>query len=103
GWTSDCSAHFFIASIEACKIFSSSISSGIHHCTVQQEDIFLIFSINLRRSSSERALLSRISSSNEQGSNITPAATTGPARHPLPTSSSPTISEKPSSQSIISK
>ena len=78
-----------IASRVACSMFTSSIILSLTIPTPQSKDSLVIISKSFSLLAGESFLLSFIPSIFSKGGRIATAATTGPARGPLPASSMP--------------
>ena len=78
-----------MASIEACRIFNSSISAGSARPIAQAKAFSLISAASVRRFFSLSFLESAKPAIGLFGSKITAAVTTAPTKGPRPTSSTP--------------
>src|SRR5512134_883358 len=92
-----------MASRDARRMFSSSISSGVAAATAYAEESAAITANSRSRRAGERVLESRMAGFSYPGGRITAAAITGPASGPLPASSTPAGERYPRSRASFSK
>src|SRR5512139_2857868 len=88
---------------EARRMFSSSISSGVAPATAYAEASAAITANSRSRRAGESVLESRMAGFSYPCGKITAAAITGPARGPLPASSTPAGERNPRSRALASK
>src|SRR5512139_3064521 len=92
-----------MASREARRMFSLSISPGVAPATAYAEASVAIAANSRSRRAGESFLESRMAGFSYPCGKITAAAITGPARGPLPASSTPAGERYPRSRALVSK